>query len=104
MNAMISKETPVGGCLERLVGQLLDEARHRKRRVAARLWDLRGDWIRCPVRGPMLPNGRPSPGWLFYQRAVANHSRATQELKALLRVLPNDELSHGGDNERITHN
>jgi hypothetical protein len=73
-----------------LVGQLMDEARHRKRRVAARLWDLRGDWLRCPVRGPMLPNGRPAPGWCLYQRAVANHRRAMRELNALLRILPND--------------
>ena len=95
MNATTSKETPIGGCLERLVRQLLDEARNRKRRVAIRLWDLRGDWLRCPVRRPMMRNGRPSPGWLFYQRAVANHRRATRELNALLRILPNTKLRHG---------
>ena len=86
------RQKPGGGCLERLVGQLLDEARDRKRRVATRLWDLRGDWLNCPVRGPMLPNGRPSPGWLFYQRACANHRRATRELNALLRILPNSVI------------
>jgi hypothetical protein len=85
----ISPDARGAHSLHRLVRQLLDEARHRKRRVATRLWDLRGDWLRCPVRGPMLTNGRPSPGWMFYQRAVANHRAATDQLKALLRVLPN---------------
>jgi len=73
----------------RLVRQLLDEARDRKRRVSVRLYELRGDWIRYPVRGPMLPNGRPSPQWVIYQNAVRNHKRATDELAALLRLLPN---------------
>lgn len=54
-----------------------------------RLYELRGDWIRFPVRGPMLPNGRPSHQWIIYQNAVRNHKRATDELAALLRVLPN---------------
>ena len=91
-------ECPPSHCLERLVRQLLDEARYRKRRVATRLWDLRGDWLHCPVRGPILPNGRPSTGWMFYQRAVANHRAAADQVKALLRVLPNSEVSNSRDN------
>lgn len=77
--------------LDRLVRQVLDEAKDRKRRVKMRLREMRGDWIRCPVRGPVLPNGRPSPQWVIYQNAVRNHKRATNELAALLRVLPNDQ-------------
>ncbi len=98
MNATTATEIPIGGCLERLVRQLLDEARDRKRRVRTRLREMRGDWIRCPVRGPMLPNGRPSPQWAIYQNAVRNHKRATDELAVLMRVLPNDKLTDRREN------
>ncbi len=75
--------------LKRVVRQLLAEARDRKRRVRLRLRELRGDWIQHPVRGPLLPNGRPSPQWVFYRNAVNNHRAATAQLSALLRILPN---------------
>lgn len=75
------------GPLDRLVQQLLDEARDRKRREAARLRDLRGGWHSAPVRGSLLPNGRPSAAWLFWRRAVENHRRATRELAALLKAI-----------------
>ncbi len=81
------------GSLERISGQLLAEARDRKRRVRLRLRDLRGDWIQCPVRGPLLPNGRPAPQWVFYRNAVNNHRAATAQLNALLRILPKSELA-----------
>lgn len=97
MNATIATETRIGGSLGRLVRQLRDEARDRKRRVRMRLWELRGDWIRFPVRGPILPNGRPSPQWVIYQNAVRNHKRATSELAALLRLLPNADFCHGDE-------
>ena len=76
------------GSLGRLVGRLLADARDRKRRMRQRLQDLRGDWVRQPVRGPLLPNGRPAPQWVFYRNAVRNHRAATRQLKALLRILP----------------
>lgn len=82
--------------LDRVVRQLLDEAKDRKRRVKMRLREMHGDWICHPVRGPLRPNGRPSPQWVFYKMAVRNHKRAAEELAALLRVLPNAELSDGG--------
>lgn len=86
-------KTQSRGCLERLVRQLLDEARGRKIRVRIRLLEMRGDWLRYPVRGPLLPNGRPSLQWITYHRAVRNHKRATDDLAALMRVLPNDKVS-----------
>ena len=88
------------GSLERLVRLLLDEAKDRKRRVRQRLCDLRGDWIRYPVRGPVMPNGRPSPQWQFYLNAVSNHRAVCRQLKALLRILPNDALCEGGGDKR----
>jgi len=78
--------------LDRLVRQLLDEAKDRKRRVKMRLYDLRGGWTSPAVRGPILPNGRPAPQWVIYQNAVRNHKRKNDELAALLRVLPNSVL------------
>lgn len=72
--------------LDRLVRQLLDEAKDRKRRVKMRLHEMRGDWVRSPVRGPLLPNGRRSLQWVIYQNAARNHKRATDELAALLRA------------------
>ena len=84
-------ERPTAVHCTRLVRQLLDEARDRKRRLRARLLEMRGDWIRYPVRGPILSNGRPSPQWIIYQHAVRNHKRATEELAALLRMLPNKQ-------------
>jgi hypothetical protein len=62
----VETETPGRCCLDRLVRQLLAEARDRKRRVRMRLREMRGDWKRYPVRGPVMPNGRPSPQWVFY--------------------------------------
>jgi hypothetical protein len=83
----VETETPGRCCLDRLVRQLLAEARDRKRRVRMRLREMRGDWIRYPVRGPVMPNGRSSPQWVFYRNAVRNHKRATAELATLLRVV-----------------
>jgi len=88
----MKNETRKAHCLQRLVGQLLYEARDRKRRAATRLAGLRGDSITIPVRGPMMPNGRRSYRWMFYQLAVANHRRSTRELSALLRILPNSGI------------
>jgi hypothetical protein len=91
------------GSLERLVRQLLDEARYRKRRVRQRLSELRGDWIRHPVRGPILPNGRKSPQWQFYCNAVSNHHAACRQLKAMLRILPNTQAQRRRATERRKH-
>ena len=93
---MIETTTPPSRSMQRMVRQLLAEARDRKRRVQLRLRDLRGDWIRCPVRGPLLPNGRPAPQWVFYRNAVNNHRAATAQLNALLRILPNVKLCEEG--------
>lgn len=75
--------------LNSLVWQLMIDARGRKLRARERLNDLRGDSIREPVRGPNLSNGRPSPAWLFYKRAICNHRRVTDQITALISLLPN---------------
>ena len=69
-------------CL-RLVGRLLAEARDRKRRLRERMNALRGDDVRPPSRGPLLPNGRKCIRWHFYKLAKANHRMATEEVAVL---------------------
>ena len=66
-----------------LVNRLIREAREKKRRAEMRLRAL-NPRNTAPIRGPILPNGRISPLWVFYNRAVENHKNLTAQIRAVM--------------------
>ena len=83
----MTKQLRAVACI-RIVRRLLAEARERKRRVRARLHDLRKDGVRTASRGPLLSNGRLCVRWHFYERAKDNHRLVTEELAAIMAASP----------------
>lgn len=70
--------------IEILVNRLIREAREKKGRVQMRLRNLNTENF-APIRGRILPNGRISPLWVFYNRAVENHKNLTAQIRAVIR-------------------
>jgi hypothetical protein len=51
---------------ESLLKELIYKAKEQKRNVRYRLFDLKGDYVRPPSRGTLLPNGLKCLRWHFY--------------------------------------
>lgn len=79
-----SARTPVYGLLK----QLQADAKEQKRRVRIRLFALRGDSIKTPSRGPILPvNNRPCIRWHFWKMAQAKQDHITQQITSLCSAM-----------------
>lgn len=77
------------GCMERLVRDLLRDAKGQKRRVSERLRALRGDEIKMPSRGPIQKNGMRCIRWHFWQAAQAKHREITGRIIGVKSCIPN---------------
>lgn len=77
--------------LQRLVRDLLRDARDQKRRVRERLRALRGDDVKTPSRGPIQRNGMRCIRWHYWQAASAKHREITSRITAVKSCLPNDQ-------------
>ena len=90
--------SPKASILQRLVRDLVRDAREQKRRVRERLHALKGDEIRTPSRGPIQRNGMRCIRWHYWRAATAKHREITTRITAVKSRIPNGfPLAPGGD-------
>lgn len=65
---------------ESLLAELIAKAKDQKRNVRYRLFDLKGDYVRCPSRGELLPNGLKCLRWHFYTMAQQKLKRIQDQV------------------------
>ena len=70
-----------------LISELLLSAKEQKNNVKRRLFDLRGNDIFVPSRGPIQPNGRKSIRFHFWEMAKIKHQKITDKITTLYSLI-----------------